>query len=200
MPLPAPAATNPHWIWLPLPPRGPAEPVARAWLGEQLGCEGDALPIHRDRHGRPRLAEPFGHWDCNWSHSGSGLLVALAAGVRLGVDMEWPRPRPRVLALARRFFHGSEADWVAGLAQALRERAFLRLWCAKEAVLKAHGQGLSFGLDRVVFASDGDGNGLRMLHCDPALGSPVDWQLRELVPAPGYLGAMAWQARSRDQR
>ena len=37
------------------------------------------------------------------------------------------------------------------------EHWFFRLWCAKEAVLKAHGHGISFGLHKQRFAPDGAG-------------------------------------------
>src|SRR5690606_16251901 len=141
--------------------------------------------------GRPRLDEPFSDWDCNWSHSGAGLLVALGRSLRVGADLEWLRPRPRALELARRFFHTDEATWLA--AHGEPEHAFLRVWCAKEAVLTAHGHGLSFGLDRLVFADTAEG--LRMQACAPALGSPADWTVRELTPAAGYLGALAWRPR-----
>lgn len=187
---------NPRWIWLPLPRGEPGEPVARQWLAPLLACAMEALPIRRDTHGRPWLDEPFSDWDCNWSHSGAGLLVALGRGLRLGIDLEWQRPRPRALELARRFFRDSEADWLAALPESERERAFVRLWCAKEAVLKAHGRGLAFGLDRLAFADTPDG--LRMLDCDPALGSPAAWTVQELAPAPGYLGALAWRAGMAD--
>lgn len=182
---------NPRWTWLPLPRGRPAAPVARAWLAPLLGSAADALPIGRDGRGRPRLDEPFSQWDCNWSHSGDGLLVALGERLQVGIDLEWRRPRPRALELARRFFRGSEADWLAGLPGPERELAFLRLWCAKEALLKAHGRGLAFGLDRLGFADTPEG--LRLIDCDPALGRPADWTLQELLPAPGYLGALAWR-------
>ncbi|MGQ4660636.1 4'-phosphopantetheinyl transferase superfamily protein [Lysobacter sp. F6437] len=193
MTLSAPAAMNPRWTWLPLDRSGSAsaEPLVREWLGVQLGGPGAAVPIGRDPRGRPWLGGPLADWDCNWSHSGDGLLVALGQGIRVGADLEWRRPRPRALELARRFFHPDEADWLA--AHGEQEHAFLRLWCAKEAVLKAHGHGLSFGLDRLVFADTAAG--LRMQACDPALGSPSDWTVRELTPAPGYLGALAWRPR-----
>jgi len=73
----------------------------------------------------------------------------------------------------------------------VRERAFLRLWCAKEAVLKAHGHGLAFGLHRLEFA-DIQGR-LHLQACDPALGRAEHWSLQEIAPAPGYLGALAWR-------
>jgi len=183
---------NPRWTWLPRDRSGSAaEPRVRDWLGVQLDCPAARLPITRDPRGRPQLGRPFSDWDCNWSHSGDGLLVVLGRRLRVGADLEWPRPRPRALELARRFFHASEAGWLAGHGET--ERAFLRLWCAKEAVLKAHGHGLSFGLDRVVFTDSADG--LRLQACDPALGAPADWTVRELVPAAGYLGALAWRPR-----
>ncbi|GAB2629301.1 4'-phosphopantetheinyl transferase family protein [Novilysobacter erysipheiresistens] len=195
MRLAATVTADPCWTWLPLPPDASAEPLARAWMARLLDCAADALPIGRDRHGRPWLDEPFSDWDGNWSHSGAGLLVALGHRQRVGIDLEWQRPRPRALELARRFFTGAEADALAGLAAPQRERAFLRLWCAKEAVLKAHGHGLAFGLDRLAFAGvDTDADAaLRLVACDPALGRPSEWNLRELAPAPGYLGALAWR-------
>jgi 4'-phosphopantetheinyl transferase len=181
---------TPRWTWLPRPAGIAAESLARAWLAPLLGCTADALAIGRDGHGRPRLGEPFSDWDVNWSHSGAGLLVALARRQRVGIDLEWLRPRPAALQLARRFFAAREAQWLASLAASGREHAFLRLWCAKEAVLKAHGRGLAFGLDRLVFTCV-DGR-LQLSDCDPALGPASHWRLLELAPAPGYLGAMAW--------
>ena len=181
----------PSWTWQPLPRGAAAEPLARAWLAQALAAGGDALPIQRDPRGRPQLGAPFAAWDCNWSHSGGGLLVVLGQGLQVGVDLEWQRPRTRALALARRYFTAAEADWLETLEMAARERAFLRLWCAKEAVLKAHGHGLAFGLHRLEFA-DAQGR-LRLQACDPALGRPEHWSLQEIAPAPGYLGALAWR-------
>ena len=173
-------------------PRGAAaEPQARAWLARTLAAGADALPIQRDPRGRPQLGAPFAAWDCNWSHSGGGLLVVLGHGLQVGVDLEWQRPRPRSLALADRYFTAAETGWLGGVDPAARERAFLRLWCAKEAVLKAHGHGLAFGLHRLEFA-EAEGR-LRLHACDPALGRPEHWSLQELEPAAGYLGALAWR-------
>src|SRR3546814_19369694 len=71
------------------------------------------------------------------------------------------------------------------------EAAFVRLGCAKEAVLKAHGRGLAFGLDRLEFALCGDDWAL--VACDPALGRPSDWTLHAFMPMPGYLASLAWR-------
>jgi len=160
------------------------------WLAEQLGRAPEALHLHRDARGRPFLADA-GDVDVNWSHSGERLLVAFARGVQLGVDLEFQRPRRNTLALAERFFAPAEAAQLRALPATTREIAFTRLWCAKEAVLKAHGHGISYGLERLVFALDGDA--WQLVHCEGELGRAQDWSLHAFTPLPGYLAALAWR-------
>jgi 4'-phosphopantetheinyl transferase len=167
-----------------------AEAQLRAWLGERLDRAPADIAIARDARGRPWLDDA--RIDVSWSHSGDALLVALGRGLRVGVDIERVRPRPRALRLAERFFAAEESSWLRALPPGAQERAFLRLWCAKEAVLKAHGHGLSFGLHKLVFS--GTRAALRLLRCDAALGAPAAWSLREWAPAEGYLAALAWRA------
>ncbi|HEY4529994.1 MAG TPA: 4'-phosphopantetheinyl transferase superfamily protein, partial [Luteimonas sp.] len=151
-----------------------------------------ALAIGRGRHGRPHLRH--GRWDCNWSHSGDRLAIALGEDVRVGIDIERPRPRPRVLELAGRYFAPAEAAALAALPEDARADAFLRLWCAKEAVLKAHGRGLAFGLHRLCFDGFDDPCATpRPVAMDPALGLAGDWHLRRL-PFDGLVGMLAWHA------
>lgn len=170
----------------------PTAPLVHPWLAERLGVGVDALGLWRDPHGRPHLGATHAGSDANWSHSGERLLVALGTGVRVGADLEFLRPRPRAMVLATRFFTPDEAAALQALPADLREDAFVRLWCAKEAVLKAHGRGIAFGLHRLEFAA---ANGDWVLQdCDPALGPPADWTLYTFVPMPGYLATLAWRA------
>jgi 4'-phosphopantetheinyl transferase len=182
-----------RYAWVPEVGNAVAETLARNWLAGEFGCEPVAVPLIRDALGRPCLGARQRGFDVNWSHSGGGLLIGLGEGVQIGVDVERVRPRPRALALARRFFTAGESRWLAGLPGGGQEIGFLRLWCAKEAVLKAHGRGLAFGLDKLAFA-ERDG-ALQLVDCERLLGQPGDWSLREFVPAPGYRAAIAWRAR-----
>lgn len=180
--------------WFPYQRGTPAEPQARRWLAQALATPEAALGLHRDAHGRPQLVSPVAAHDANWSHSGEQLLVALAQGARVGADIEWLRPRPNAMTLARRFFTAGEADALAALPHDQAERWFVRLWCAKEAVLKAHGRGIAFGLHRFrVGERDG---AMRLLQADPALGPEHAWSLHEFEPLPGYHAALAWRPRS----
>ncbi|MFT3763852.1 MAG: 4'-phosphopantetheinyl transferase superfamily protein [Pseudoxanthomonas sp.] len=185
--------------WL-LPHRHGArgEPSVRPLLADALGLPPDALPLQRDESGRPRLHAPLQRYDLGWSHSGDALLLALGEAVTLGVDIERLRPRPRALELAQRFFHPDETAWLRAQRDDARELAFVRLWCAKEAVLKAHGGGIALGLEKPVFAEmpgAAGGTELRLVGSHPALGPAQDWALHEWEPLPGYRAAMAWRGR-----
>jgi 4'-phosphopantetheinyl transferase len=178
---------------LPLAPGARAEAFATAWVAGMLGRPVGAIGFERDAHGRPglRLDGTASRVDCNWSHSGGRLAIALGEGVRVGIDIERPRPRPRALELARRYFAAAEAESLERLSATAREAAFLRLWCAKEAVLKAHGRGLAFGLDRLRF--DHLDAWPRLADVDPALGAAADWQV-EALAIEGMVGAVAWRS------
>lgn len=182
-------------LWLlPHAPRQRGEPAAREHLARVLGQPPHALPITRDAQGRPHFIAPLHHLETGWSHSGDALLLALGEDIELGVDLERLRPRPRAMELARRFYHPDETAWLQSLGDDdARMLAFVRLWCAKEAVLKAHGQGISFGLHRFhVLLGD---EGARLAACDPALGRAGDWRLHEWAPHPAYRAALAWHPR-----
>lgn len=198
MPQSPPASAKPpmpQWRWQPWGDADRARPggawiAAHAWLASLADAPADALPLHRDAQGRPRFRDGIAA-DAGWSHSGDGLLLAFARGATLGVDMEFERPRPNALRIAGRYFTRDETGWLASQPAGLVDFAFLRLWCAKEAVLKAHGRGLAFGLDRLAF-EERDGV-LVLVAADPALGDPAAWSLHEFSPHPGYRAALAWR-------
>ena len=184
---------------LPYLPGRRGEPQVRATLAQWLGDPGTPVPppLAREPSGRPHLLAPYLDRDTGWSHSGDHLLLALGQDVTLGVDLERLRPRPRALELAQRYFAPAETARLLALAPEQQERAFLRLWCAKEAVLKAHGRGLAFGLHRLEFGPGDDRPDapLQLLASDPELGAASGWRLHEWIPHPGYLAALAWRPR-----
>ena len=62
---------------------------------------------------------------------------------------------------------------------------------AKEAMLKAHGQGISFGLHRLQLAPANDG-ALHLRWCDPELGEAARWHLHEWQASGQFRAALAW--------
>lgn len=181
--------------WWPYRRGDVAERRIRTWLGDLWALPPAALTLARDSHGRPYLDAGAHRVDLNWSHSGDWLIAVCAERMRVGVDIEWLRPRPKVLPLAQRFFDPAEAAWLATLTDEPEQlqHAFTRLWCAKEAMLKAHGHGLSFGLEKLRFELDDHGPP-RLVACDPELGMPGDWRLHAWTPVPGYQATLAYKA------
>ncbi len=182
-------------------------PLARL-LAAYLGRPPADVTLVDAAGGKPRLAgatrlrgavDGAPSLEFNWSHSGRYALVAVARAVPLGVDIEHVRPRLRALELAQRFFAPPEAVALGAIGADARDAAFIALWCAKEAVLKARGEGLAFGLARVAFAPGSEG-AWRPLAIDAALGGTVGWQVMQFSAAARYRGAVAWRGAPRRLR
>ena len=184
-------------VWqLPYDPGQRRAPLV-ALLGSYLGVPPDAVRLIEGSHGRPQLAPAqAGGLDFNWSHSGDCALVAIARQLVPGIDVERRRPRPRALELARRYFHPVEAAWLETRPTGQRDEAFLALWTAKEAVLKALGRGLAFGLHRLEIGLDTGVPELLQLADEDAAA----WQLHSLDAGSGHQAAIAWRGPPRDIR
>ncbi len=166
------------WVWV------------RATLAVALEVDPAVLLIVRDARGKPQLGGALNDWHFSLSHSGGWALLVLAHAQAVGVDLESPRPRPRLLALAQRHFTAAETDILHSLPEAERLQAFYALWTAKEAVLKAAGVGISYGLARVGMAWRASGWDVHRFA--GALAPAAAWQLHRLaLPAP-LIGHIAW--------
>lgn len=166
----------------------------RAVLAAYLGVAAEQVTFTNGEHGRPALAAGLGpSLGFNWSHSGKHALVAVGRDVAPGIDLECLRPRTRALEIATRYFSREEAAALAMLPEAERSSAFLEVWTAKEAVLKALGRGIAFGLDRLSIASAAGQLQLRRLEGDDA-GA---WQLQRLDLDRNLVAALAWRGGAR---
>ncbi len=169
-----------------------------ALLADYLHVDAASLRLQEGAHGKPSLLLHDGSASdlrFNWSHSGNVALVALARDLEVGVDIEQARADLRAVELARRFFAPAEAAALAACAEGEREDVFLQLWCAKEAVLKALGRGLAFGLERIEFAPSR--NGWSPNRFDTEAGEAREWRVVALRPALDCTAALAWRGSPR---
>lgn len=173
--------------------RAPLLALLAAYLGR---ASADEVTLVEGPQGKPRLADPAARLEFNWSHSGEFALVALARGQALGVDVERIDRGLRAREVAERFFDPGEAAALASVAPTEADPAFIGLWCAKEAVLKAAGAGIAFGLERLAFAH-GAGADWSLVRIDAALGEARAWQVTGFEAARGYRGALAWRGAPR---
>lgn len=114
----------------------------RCLLSEATGVPADKIAFVDGPYGKPHLAEPNGpHF--NVSHSGSFALIGFSGSRDIGVDIEFMRAAGGELDLARTFFSAAEYRSLEGLANGMLLSSFYKIWTCKEAVLKAHGAGIS---------------------------------------------------------
>jgi 4'-phosphopantetheinyl transferase len=169
--------------------------LTRAWLRSILaaaaGCDARAFAFHYGSMGKPELGEPFGWLNFNVSHSGDIVLLALADGIQLGVDVEQMVPLEDIHGLAASCFSETERQSLHACAPAQRETAFYHGWTRKEAWIKATGQGLTCSLQSfdVEITPGAPPRYLRLP------GHALDeWTLAHFDPAPGYVAALAVRA------
>jgi 4'-phosphopantetheinyl transferase len=156
--------------------------VLRHLLAQHLQCEPQALRIEADVHGKPHLVDGGGlHF--NLSHAAQYALIALSTAGPVGVDIERVRNQPS--ADLQGSLTPEERAYCASRARA-RLAAFFRIWCGKEAVLKALGVGIARHLDSVSVIPATRG-GYAVTTRMPGWSAQA-WQL----PAPyGYAAALA---------
>lgn len=170
----------------PVDRRAPLHAVLAAYLNVEVA----AVTLEQNEHGRPAFASTHdSSIDFNWSHSADRALIAIGRDVSIGVDVEQLRERPRALEIAERYFSADETAMLRALPAETRATAFLELWTAKEAVLKALGRGIAFGLHRLSIAIECGRLDIRRLE-----GEDLDaWQLRRLTVDTSAVAALAWR-------
>lgn len=106
--------------------------VAGLLLRKVFGVAADTIQI--SSHGKPFIPQGV---EFNLSHSGEYVILGVSSHP-LGVDIQRPVSS---LSSVRRVFTLEEQQWLS--IQPNVETAFLRLWTAKESVMKMTGEGFS---------------------------------------------------------
>jgi 4'-phosphopantetheinyl transferase len=168
--------------------------LLRTILGSYLRVKGHQIAFRQSDHGKPLLDDPGTGLYFNVSHSHELALFAITRRGEVGVDVERVRPFPNEVSVAERFFSPCECQRLRTLAPEHRTEAFFHVWTRKEACLKALGVGLAQGLERVE-VNLGPDEPARLLRLDGEERRAAHWSLLNLVPAPGYVGALALEGK-----
>jgi 4'-phosphopantetheinyl transferase len=173
------------------PTPGSTEPQkVAAILARYTGEAPDRIRFVREPNGKPKLER--GGLDVRFSVSRTEgtMVLAVALGFEVGVDVELIRDGPWRALPAHALSHREQAD-LAACGPETGVRALLTYWTRKEAILKAAGVGLSIEPQRIEVTASWAEAGLTAL--PPAL-APVDrWTLLDL-PVPGCAAALAAEA------
>jgi len=161
-----------------------AHAALRSILAAYMGRGPGDLQFKDGDYGKPRLSDAFsGDLSFNMSHSHDVVLVAVARGRPVGVDVEKVRADFPVLDVARSYFSGSEYALLRSAPAERRPELFFTLWTQKEAVIKATGKGLQIPLADVDLAVESPGQ--------EALLDGERYSIVSLQPLPEYVGAVA---------
>lgn len=127
--------------------------LVRTVLSRHAPLAPEAWVFGANAQGRPHIVDPpsaVQDLSFNVSHTEALVVLAVAHGREIGVDIECTRRRAP-LEVAQRFFSAAEAAALAALPPALQVARFWDLWTLKESYIKARGLGLSLPLDAFGF-------------------------------------------------
>lgn len=127
--------------------------MVRLLLAERLDEDPAALQFTLGPKGKPSLLG--GGTRFNLSHSEGRAVVAISRACEVGVDIESFDRHVDLDGLARRCFLESETAGWERLDLEAKTRAFFWLWTAKEARMKATGEGFSLEPKKIEIACEG---------------------------------------------
>lgn len=165
--------------------------LMRRRIAGAFGVDAASIELQRSALGKPLLAAPApGRFSFNLSHHGDWVVLLSHPERVVGVDVVKVE-MPRGTATVASFFHTMRAsftpeEWAAirggrpDEAQGMTElRRFYQHWSLKEAYIKAIGQGIGFGLQRVSFHLD-EATGLAVLYVDGKLDERFAFAVQSL--------------------
>lgn len=167
--------------------------VSRGILRSLLGNLCDVAParvsLGYGTNGKPFLLGEDRIFHFNLSHSANFAIFALCLDADVGVDVEFQRPIPEMMSIARSF-SPSEYDTLQQLPQNMQLNAFFDCWVRKEAYVKGVGAGLSIPLDSF-WVSFAPGEPTALLGVRNNMAECREWTLHSLPMSKGYSGAVA---------
>lgn len=164
----------------------------RVILGRYLGIEPGQLEFEYSDRGKPSLAKSYNkdQLQFNLSHSQGLALYGFTRNRKIGIDLEYLRSLPDAQQIAERFFCAREFELISTLPPEEKQKAFFRGWTAKEAYLKATGDGLSGSLEQVEVSLIPD-KPLHLLSIQGNSETAYQWRIYDFIPAPNYIATVA---------
>ena len=168
--------------------------MARELLAAEFGCEPCDITFGTGKHGKPHLEHPSSDLAFNISHSSGFCALALGRFTRIGVDIE--ALRPTVGDIASSVFTSRELDHYETVSPTDQMRVFFRGWVAKEAYLKATGEGLAGGLKSLELDLTAHSE-IRPIAIRGDAAGPRSWQFHAFDVSETIVGAVAIETGGR---
>jgi 4'-phosphopantetheinyl transferase len=162
--------------------------LLRKTLGTYLQKAADSITLGYTDRDRPIFPEDE-TIQFNLSHTQDLVAIALTAHARVGVDLEHMEIKSDLLPLAKRILSLDDYGRFQTLSAEELPAAFFRIWTRKEAYLKARGEGISGGIQRI---SVSFGPEATSSVADERENSSVErWRIINLPTPDNYMGCVA---------
>ncbi|MBL7684677.1 MAG: 4'-phosphopantetheinyl transferase superfamily protein [Deltaproteobacteria bacterium] len=115
----------------------------RSVLSVYLELSPQEIQFQYSQAGKPNLSHHSKELFFNLSHSEGALLIAVSLIPQTGVDLEFIHHPVQWDLLAKKYFSESEIQFLMNENNLDAQKSFLKLWCLREAYLKAKGTGIS---------------------------------------------------------
>ncbi len=165
-----------------------ARGMLRQLLAKYLNQTAKSIRFFYNYKGKPQVSAPIMF---NLSHAHDTILFAFAEeGALVGVDVEYAHRSHNLLRIANRYFSEEEYSYLVHLPPGEIETCFYHIWTQKEAFVKAHGQGLSYGLPSFTVNSNPE-DGAGLVCVDEHVKEADEWSLKSFTPFDGMAAAVA---------
>ena len=170
--------------------------LLRRALGRYLEIEAREVRFQTATNGKPELAADS-DLRFNLSHTQGATVFAITRKRRVGVDLERIRKDTNAMELAERFFSRPEVQWLRSQPASEVIASFFSCWTAKEAYIKAQGEGLSMPLGSFsVLPSPADASSKLQLEVYDDPEESKRWSMWRLDIGPDLRAALAVDGES----
>ena len=166
--------------------------LLRRLVGSATGKDATSVRFGNGRHGKP-VADGV---EFNVSHSRGVILIALCRESAVGIDVEWMDGTIEALDIARQSFSAEEYGRVSLAAEGRpRVQAFYECWTRKEAVVKAHGDGLTMALQSFTVPPDEGGETAVEVAIAGLRNEIARYYVRNLEVSGNFLAALGFERK-----
>ncbi len=166
--------------------------ILRQLLANYLQTESEIIIFEYSDRGKPQISSSLNqdHLQFNVSHSQDLALYGFNSQRIIGVDLEYIKDNINYKQLAKRFFNPQELQLINSYPANKQKTIFFQLWTAKEAYLKATGDGLAGSLDTIEFTLNNN-NELNLVKIKQDRAAASFWLINNFIPQDNFIATIA---------
>ena len=175
-----------------------ARGILRQLLALYLPSSAAKIEFSYNQQGKPQLASCHSNSSLqfNISHSQDLALYSFSCHQEIGIDLEYLRNNIDYKNIAQRFFCEREYNLIINCDPQKQQERFYQFWTAKEAYLKAIGEGLGGGLKTLEIDLDQAGN-IYLYNINNKAQLVDDWYLYNFMPEKDFIATIALSGKKK---